>query len=178
MLFVICAKKRLMNGRLETSKKWTAFPSEYLAQISNVFNEAFERDLQGAHLVIEGRIFSQEICLRVGFREGHSLRQNNFEISADFDPARENVLEKIYLCIDGAAALMSSYFEGRPSESLPITWKPFSFDQKTLYFQFSTINTDLEAEADRLLGLDEQTRLFNDESGEDNSGSGEPEIVH
>lgn len=167
-----------MNARRQTSKKWTAFPAEYVSQISNVFKEAFERDLQGSKLVIEGRIFSEEICLRVGFREAQGLRQNNFEISTDFDPAKENAIEKIYNCIDGAAALLSSYFEGQPTENLPVDWKPFKFDQKTLYFQFSTINTDLEAQADRLLGLNDQTHLFNENKDEDSDPSNEPEIMH
>lgn len=160
-----------MDARKSSSKKWTPFPEEYLGQITNVFKEAFGHELGQSKLVVEGRIFPEEICLRVGFREPQTLRQNNFEISADFDPAYENAIEKIYSCIDGAASLLASYFEGEAREKLPVDWKPFKFEKQVLYFQFSTVNTDLENEADRLLGLT-SVSLYNDEEGED------PEVLH
>ena len=151
-----------MHGRKDTSKKWTAFPAEYVEQIQNVFAESFGRELRGAKLLVEGRIFSEEIVLRVGFREGSSLRQNNFEISTDFNSAKENAIETIYACIDGAAALLASFFESDSHENLPIAWKAFKFENKTLYFQYSTVNSDLENEADRLLGVTGETGLYNE----------------
>lgn len=171
MLLVISAKVRPMDGRKPTSKKWTAFPEEYLGQINNVFKDAFGRELGSSTLKVEGRIYPEEICLRVGFREPQSLRQNNFEISTDFDPAQENALEKIYACIDGVASVLATYFEGQNPDSMPIQWKPFKFEKQVLYFQFSTANTDLENEADRLLGLD-SVSLYNLEDDE------EPEVLH
>lgn len=108
-------------------------------------------------MVVEGKIFPEEICLRVGFREPGALRQNNFELSIDFDPAKHNAIEKIYTCIDAVAMLMTSFFEGAPSSDFPNTWKQFEFENKSLFFQFSTINTDLESQADQLLGEDKDS---------------------
>lgn len=158
-----------MDGRKPNSTKWTAFPAEYVAQISSVFQETFGQELGQAQLVVEGKIYPEEICLRVGFREGASLRQNNFEVSVDFTPAKENAIETIYSCIDGIAALMTSYFEGTPAESMPIDWKPINFEKKTLYFQFSTVNSDLEASADKLLGDYQESLIkeFEDEASND-----------
>lgn len=143
-----------MQGRRPSSKKWTSFPPEYVEQIRTVFQESFAQSLGRSHLFVEGKIFPEEICLRVGFREPSQLRQNNFEVSLDFNPSKDNAIEQIYLCIDAAAMLMTGYFEGADPDSFPREWKGFEFEKKTMYFQFSTINTDLEAEADRLLGLD------------------------
>lgn len=151
-----------MNGRKETSKKWTAFPTEYVDQIQTVFAESFGRELRGAQLLVDGRIFAEEIVLRVGFRETNSLRQNNFEISTDFAAAKENAIESIYACIDGAAALLASFFEADAYENLPIQWKAFKFENKTLYFQYSTVNSELENQADLLLGVDPTTALYNE----------------
>lgn len=177
-----------MEPRKSTSKKWTSFPEEYLKQIIGVFKESFARDLGNAHLVVEGRIYTEEICLRVGIKEAQSLKQNNFEISTDFDPAKNNAIEKIYSCIDGAAALVTSFFDGQPTDHLPTQWKPFVFEDNKLFFQYSTVNTDLEAEADRLLGLEPGASLYNDEleesdfiseeAPEDDSRPPEGEALH
>lgn len=141
-----------MEGRRPTSKKWTLFPKEYLDQIRSVFQDSFAQSLGNSILVVEGQIFAEEICLRVGFREPGALRQNNFELSIDFDPAKHNAIEKIYTCIDAVAMLMTSFFEGAPPSEFPNKWKQIEFEKKSLYFQFSTVNTDLEAQADQLLG--------------------------
>src|SRR6218665_889321 len=124
-----------MDGRKPSSIKWTDFPPEYTQQITTVFQEAFGQELGQSHLVVEGKIYPEEICMRVGFREATSLRQANFEVSVDFTPDKQNAIETIYSCIDGISALMTSYFEGTPAESMPIDWKPFSFDRKEMYFQ-------------------------------------------
>jgi hypothetical protein len=157
-----------MEGRRPNSKKWTSFPQEYLDQIRHVFQESFAASLSSSQLIVEGRIFAEEICMRVGFREPAQLRQNNFEISMD------NAIERIYQCIDAVAMLMTTYFEGASPEQFPRTWKAFEFEGRTLHFQFSTINTDLEREADRLLGLDEHNSLVQDADDEDNGS----EMLH
>lgn len=141
-----------MEARRPDSKKWTSFPKEYVEQIQSVFQDSFRQSLGPSQLVVEGKIFAREICMRIGFREPHQLRQNNFEVSIDFQPDKENAIEQIYYCIDAVATLMTSYFEGTDPITFPVTWKPFDFEKRTLFFQFSTINTDLESEADRLLG--------------------------
>lgn len=160
-----------MDARKPSSKKWTAFPEEYLGQITNVFIDAFGHELGSSKLVVEGRIFPEEICLRVGYREPQSLRQNNFEISADFDPKKENAIEKIYACIDGAASVLATFFQSQNTDILPVDWKEFKYEKQLMYFQFSTVNTDLESEADRILGLT-GVSLYNQEDEED------PEVLH
>lgn len=156
MLLVKYPKFASVEGRRPTSKKWTSFPKEYLDQIRSVFQDSFAQSLGNSVLVVEGKIFPEEICLRVGFREPSALRQNNFELSIDFDPVKHNAIEKIYTCIDAVAMLMTSFFDGTPATDFPNKWKEFQFEKKILFFQFSTINTDLEAQADKLLGEDRE----------------------
>lgn len=171
-----------MQGRRETSKRWTAFPAEYVEQIRSVFQDSFAQSLGKSVLVVEGQIFPQEICMRVGFREPSQLRQSNFEISLDFDPAKDNAIEQIYQCIDAVAMLMTSYFEGADPNSFPKEWKPFQFEKKKMYFQFSTINTDLESEADRLLGVDRGGMVHGNDSDDEGSDGGrggpESDLLH
>lgn len=128
--------------------------------------EAFKSGLTGTVLVVEGRIYSHEIGLRVGFRQATELRQNNFEVSLDFDPSKENALEQIYRLIDVLAVVMNEYFEGKPSSTLPTFWKEIQFEGRPVFFQFTTVNTDLEAVADEILG-NETVGLYNEALTED-----------
>lgn len=138
-------------------------------QIRLVFQESFAQSLGASVLVVEGKIFAEEICLRVGFREPGALRQNNFEISVDFNPTKDNAIEKIYQCIDAVAMLMTSMFEGTPASDYPNTWKQYEFEKKPVFFQFSTINTDLESEANRLLGEEKDALVHNADNDDDKS---------
>lgn len=151
-----------MEPRNKNSKKWTAFPAEFIDQIRGVFAESFKASLGGAILAVEGRIYDHEINLRVGFRQPNELRQNNFEVSLDFDPAKENALEQIYRLIDLLAVVMNEFFEGKPESSFPTYWKLIQFEGRDLHFQFSTVNTDLEAAADQLLG-EKHLGLYNED---------------
>lgn len=150
-----------MEPRNKDLKKWTAFPAEFLDQIRGVFSEAFKPSLSTAVLVAEGRIYSHEIGLRVGFRQPLELRQNNFEVSLDFDPAKENALEQIYRLIDVLAVVLNEYFDGKPPSTFPTTWKEIQFEGRPVHFQYSTVNTDLEAAADEILG-NESMALYNE----------------
>lgn len=137
--------------------------------------DAFKNSLSGTILVVEGRIYSHEIGLRVGFRQATELRQNNFEVSMDFDPSKENALEQIYRLIDVLAVVMNEYFDGKPSSTLPTSWKEIQFDGRPVHFQFSTVNTDLEAAADEILGH-ENIGLYNESMPDNGLHKNEPTL--
>lgn len=139
-----------MQPRLKSSQKWTELPKEYVDQIRTAFMENFGAQIGEGKLLIEGRIYPQEILLRVGYLEPGRLAQTNFEVSMDYTP--EDAVERIHNCIDAAASMMMEYFEEDGEVDFPYSWKPFPFQKKTIYLQFSTENSELEAEADRLLG--------------------------
>jgi hypothetical protein len=51
---------------------------------------------------------------------------------------------------------MEEYFEGGADidkVDVPLHWKGYEFEGETIYLQYSTVNTKLEEEANRLLGL-------------------------
>lgn len=141
-----------MNPRHTSSAKWTSLPDELLGQVKSIFEEAFGDKLSKGKLMIEGRIYPQELLFRVGYLESGRLQQANFEISMDFNPQKQNALEQIHFAIDCAASMMEEYFELGSLEDFPRTWQPFSVQGKKAFLQVSTVNTNLEAEADRLLG--------------------------
>lgn len=155
-----------MNPRLKSSKSWTKFPKEYSDQILAVFNENFAEFLKDATLIIDGRIYSEEIVLRVGYLEKGRLLQANFEASMNYSQTEQDALQRIHNCVDAAASMMMEYLENKGEVDFPYKWKEYNFQGNKLYLQFSTENSSLEEEANRLLGLTEED-LFNEDISDD-----------
>ena len=147
-----------MNPRLKSSTKWTQFPQEYLSQIEDVFMQNFSEQLGEAKVVVQGRIYPEEILLRVGFGNDKDLRQANFEVSVGHSPTTKNSMDSIHLAVDAAASMMADYFEQISKQidetelDFPITWQEYDFEGTKVHLQFSTVNTRLEDAADALLG--------------------------
>ncbi|HEX7675781.1 MAG TPA: hypothetical protein VF412_16510 [Bdellovibrio sp.] len=154
-----------MVPRLKSSKKWTNFPKEYSDQIQAVFKENFAQYLEDAELIIEGRIYSEEITLRVGYHQKGRLVQANFETSMNYSQDEQDAVSRIHNCVDAAASMMMEYFDQDGEVDFPYTWKEYPFQGKKLYLRFSSENSALEAEADRLLGIDREAMV--NESQED-----------
>lgn len=148
-----------MNPRLKSSKKWTSFPKEYSDQILTVFTENFAQYLDQGELIIEGRIYPEEILLRVGYLEKGRLAQANFEISMNYSQEDQDAVKRIHNCVDAAASMMLEYLENDGEVDFPYLWKEVPFEGKNLFLQFNTENSSLEAEANKLLGLDEDALL-------------------
>lgn len=156
-----------MNPRLKSSKKWTGFPKEYSDQIQAVFKENFAQYLEEGELIIEGRIYTEEIVLRVGYLEKGRLAQANFEVSMNYSQDEQDAVKRIHNCVDAAASMMMEYLENDGEVDFPYTWKEFPFQGKKIYLQFSTENTSLEEQANKLLGVDDESLYHEEEESED-----------
>lgn len=155
-----------MKPRLKTSKKWTAFPKEYADQIKAVFLENFTQELADKELKVEGRIYPSEITLRIGFIEKGRLAGANFEVSSEYNSDGNQAVEKIHVCVDAAAAMMTEYFETQGDVDFPYLWKEVAFGAHKVFVQYSTENPDLEAEANRLLGATEDSMMVEDDEND------------
>ena len=158
-----------MNPRLKSSKKWTSFPKDYLNQMQVVFKENFAQYLEKGELVIEGRIYPEEITLRVGFLEKGRLAQANFEVSMNYSQSDQDALERIHNCVDAAASMMMEYLENDGEVDFPYVWKEVPFQGKKIYLQFNTENSSLEEAANKLLGIDEETLLHEENDNEEDA---------
>jgi hypothetical protein len=140
--------------RLASSREWSPYPSEYAQKILEVLNQTYPRALKDGRFVVEGRIYREEILLRVGYVHPKQLTQINFETSIDFDYIKQTAQDRIGLSVDAAGILFDEYFENLDDlYDYPRQWEAMEIGEQTLYIQFSTINTELEKEANRLLGL-------------------------
>lgn len=155
-----------MQPRLKSSKKWTAFPKEYADQIQGVFEENFKKHLTDKKLVIEGRIYPEEVVLRVGIQNKGELRQRNFEVSMDYSAKDKNALESIHTAVDVAASMLMDYFENDETVDFPLVWKEYPFNKKKVYLQTTSENSELEAAANKLLGVEDDS-LVHEVEGED-----------
>jgi hypothetical protein len=170
--------------RLATSRQWTTLPADFLKKVRAVFEGQFPIETDNGEFIVEGRIYPSEIIVRVGYLENGRLKQVNFEASMDLtekptmpsgeveDPKehaeRESkTMENLYVCIDALGSLLEEYFEIGDDEEegmdIDVHWRPFDFEGDTVYLQTSTVNTRLEEEADRILGLAEK-RLFQEQA--------------
>ncbi len=140
-----------MDPRRSSSVKWAPLPAEYCKLALEVFESQFAKRLDGAQLLIEGRIYREELIVRLGFLRPTSIRQINFEASVDFDLNKENAFELLNFLMDPLASWLESFLETKEIEFPPL-WKKLRFKNRDVYMQYSTVNSKLEAEADRLLG--------------------------
>ena len=167
-----------MQPRKKTSKKWTAFPGDYTAQIREALAETFPEPSAKGTFEVEGRIYGGEVLLRIGYLPNGKLAQANFEISADVETGGKNTLEKISICIDAAASMMADYFEKDQVSEFPLLWASYPFQDETIYLQFSSLNSKLEAEADRLLGLSSDSLVRDADEDEEDMGPSDPMKKH
>jgi len=165
-----------MNPRKKQSKKWTNIPPEFLNQIKTVFEENFQAYLTDKTLKVSGRIYPTEILLRVGINNKGELRYNNFEVSLDHSQAKQDTVAQIHLAVDALGSLVFDYFENQENHEVPYTWQEQPFENQTIWLQYTSENPDLEAEANKLLGIEEGT-LLNDEPELDLEGVEEEEAA-
>lgn len=143
-----------MQPRLKNSRQWTPLPEEFLNQIKSVFNQNFKEHLaHGGKVQAAGKIFPSEILVGVGYLAPGTLRQLNWEISIEYSRNKDNVMRLLHLAVDAAGALFEQLFAAENDQDFPRTWEAVEFEGRKIFVQFTTTNTELEAQADRLLGL-------------------------
>jgi hypothetical protein len=151
-----------MNPRKKESKKWSLIPPELAKQIKIVFEENFKTQLVSKTLKVEGRIYPTEILMRIGMNTKGEIRYQNFEVSVDHSPATQNTVSQINIAVDAIASLMLEYFENDEDHEMPFVWQEYPFEKQTIWLQFSSVNPDLEAEANKLLGLEKEDSILNE----------------
>jgi len=169
-----------MTPRIETKSPWTPFPTELQDLICEVFTERYadEYDLEGYHFIAQGRIYATEILLRVGLNNPNQLKQHNFELSVIYDKETEKALE----VIQGSLSVLEPSFEELLEEDFADEdydryWSPIKGAKAMAHLRYSTINTELEEEADRLLSEYEKKLVYGDTDYEDEESSIE-DLLH
>lgn len=142
-----------MQPRLKTSKKWSPLPKELIQQIRSVFSQGFQEHTKGGKIEVNGRIYPEEILIRVGYRELGALKQSNWEISIAYRKDKDNVLKLLHLAVDAIGALFEQFFGSEHDHDFPRIWEEVDFENRAIYVQYTTHNSELEAAADKILGV-------------------------
>lgn len=142
-----------MEPRLSTSRKWSPLPKELIQQIQSVFKQTFHAELEGRTVEAAGKIFPEEILVEVGVRQAAKLKQANFVVSIAYNQRKDNVLKLLHLAVDAVASLFEQYFAAEDDADFPRSWEEVDFENRKIYVVYHTVNSELESEADRWLGL-------------------------
>ena len=159
-----------MNPRIQSKAPWTTIPEEFAFKVLSALEDEFPKQSKNGEFLVEGKIFDNEILMRIGYLEKGRIRQINFEASVDYDREKSNTLDTFYICIDALGVWMNEYFtqiEQDEDVDLPLEWRASDFKNQTVFFQFSTVNSRLELEADRLLGITSEALFNEDPIGDD-----------
>ena len=131
-------------------------PRDYVNQVRDLVQKAYAAQMENGEVIVEGRIYPEEMLLRIGFLEHGRLRQANFEASIEYNPESGRAMDALSICVDALGTMMDVYFANQSEESesvqFPIHWKAFNITSGNVFLRFSTVNTKLEAMADELLG--------------------------
>lgn len=146
----------MMKPRLNTSNKWTQLPKDYHQELAKLFYENYEHRLPQGEFIIESWIYAEELILRLGFLETGRIVQANFEASLDFKPGhQESFKSALDLALDTVEWMLEQWILDAGVVDFPRAWKAYDFEGKKIWLQYSTVNSNLEKEADRLLGFDQ-----------------------
>ena len=63
----------MVEPRLASSKKWTPIPADYTKQVVEALNESFASEIRSGKFVVEGRIYSGELLLSMGYLRSESV---------------------------------------------------------------------------------------------------------
>ena len=147
----------MISPRKPTSieKKSSPIPKDLTSLISESFQESFEKELRNREVLVTGKIYSEEIVVRVGLHEPGHIRQMNFEASIDFQHGRTDSVGQIHACVDAISTMLAEYLTSIEEIVFPLTWAPYKFENQEIFLMTSTENFDLEAQADALLAQTE-----------------------
>ncbi len=165
-----------MKPRLSTSRKWSPLPAELIDQIRSVFKQNYKQQIGTGTIEANGQIYPEEILISVGFRKEKSLKQSNWEISIQYKRNKDNVLKLLHLSVDAAASLFEQFFAAENDQEFPRIWEEVDFEGRKIFVQYSTTNSTLEAEADRLLGESEANDVAQGD-WDDEDDELKPEII-
>ena len=137
----------------QSKASYSPLPKEYCQHIQSVLENYFMSKLSKVRWIIEGRIYEKEICILSGFTKEKELQQKNIILSIDFDPQKDRCQKKIEDCMNLLANILEHHLKLKSRwPHSPKWYKALSpFKKGEVYFQTSTVNTELEEAANRIL---------------------------
>ena len=162
-----------MQSRKESSagKKFEKIPKDYSQLIEKKLNELYKDKLDSREIHVDGNIYPEEVSLQVSLKQDKQLKQFNFLGSIDHSVEKKNALEKMHNLMDALSSMLDEYLSSEEIVDFPEDWAEFTFEEDKIWLKHHTINEDLEAMANELLGdeflSDLEEKTSDEEVGED-----------
>lgn len=174
-----------MKPRKEQSiaKQFQPLPKDFCDLAEGTFKDAFKDKMQDFGLQINGRLYPEEIVVRLSLAKKSDLKQHNFSVSVDHTQEMSNALDQMHLGIDILASFLEDYLEANAAGEeldVPLDWHNYEVEGQQIYLIYDSDNDSLETKANELLGITEETELVDeDELGQDFfSEKPDPEDMH
>ncbi len=159
-----------MTPRLLSSKMWTELPKAYTQAMVDIVKEVFQKEALMGEFIVQGRIYPEEVQLRMGYVEKGKLKQHNFEISMNCSQEKLDADDRMEDCFNVAAYFLEQYFENLQEEEpieWPIEWSEQVVEGKKAFIKTTSVNTKLESLADEFLKQGSQTLVTELEDTDD-----------
>lgn len=143
-----------MDPRNNQSTAWTALPEDFKNQVLKLLMDHFKAQSQKGQFSLDGRIYKTEILIRMGYLESGHIRPIQFDLSIDYDSEKSQALQHFETLIDLGASLLDTYFRD-PQQEFPFQWQTVDFEGTEVFIRQETTNSELERQANELLGEDE-----------------------
>ncbi len=144
----------MITPKNENNTAYTLFPVELLEAIKDAFAEEFEAQANEGKFITFGRIYQGEIVLRVGYLKNNTIKQANFDTSTEASGSEASVISALESLVFNTKELFIDLFKNNNLENFSYHWNEMNSSSKVSY-KFDATNTDLEAEANALLGESE-----------------------
>jgi len=133
---------------------FTKLPEELLETITEVFCENFEEQAKNGKFLCFGQVHQSELVLRVGYIENGSIGQINFDTSNVASGSEAQIIASLEEMVFATKELFLDYFKNKNLESFSYHWNPLTTSEKTgqVFYKMDSTNTELEREANALLG--------------------------
>jgi len=138
----------LIKSKNPENKTYSKLPIELTKAISEEFEDTFKK----SGFRTFAHVYLNEIVLRVGHSPKSSIKQVNFDLTSEIEPQGEEPIQILERLIDCAKELFQSYFEHNDIEKFSPSWAKVA--NTNIDYKFDGTNTDLEDDANKLLGED------------------------
>ena len=103
----------MLEPRRPTSslKRSVELPGDARDTIAHTFRDAFQEKASGYEILVDGRVFSEEVLLSVSLKKSGEITQKNFVASLDYDTQNDQAMKIIHTAVDAIASMIEQFLE-------------------------------------------------------------------
>lgn len=144
----------------QENASFSKLPKDITEAIAEILTETFQSQSEKGTFKAQGHVYASEIVLRAGYLESGRISQINFDLSIKTSPQSQQAVKDLDELTAVAKELFVSYFKSENLEDFSYTWKPYpTTSAKPIHYKYDGTNTNLENEADKLLGENQNESL-------------------